>query len=419
MQRLCVPMAIVLLGAPAASGYYYNWTGGTGNWNVASNWDIGSFFGLPKSTDYATIGNGGSAIVSAPATIRTTYVHGNSMLDIRDDLLMPSGQLRIGEASVGHVVQSDGLMQASTLQFGENFGNPGGTYELSGSGRIMVNLAYIGKRSPADMMQTGGSFETPGVVELGWGRSSTYHLLGGSFAAETLSIAGADHPGWPGSQSVFEVGAGGVLEVQALRIAEQSDNSGVFRILAAAADITVTQSLSIYGGWQAVPGSNVRMEGAGLDIRSTSASAVEGLANTSFVFDSAPGVAQLVEVASADLGDTPSRALIGFQIGSIAVQSGEVRLVDNADNQGDGAGNEVLYLDSLRLDAGSSIDLAGRTIYTRTAVIDPSAMVTDSVGGGEIRPLVPEPGMIAIVMISSAIGVGRRRCAEPVRLGSK
>jgi hypothetical protein len=273
----------------------------------------------------------------------------------------------------------------------------------------VVTLAYIGKRSPADMMQTGGSFEAAGVVELGWGRSSTYHLLGGSFVAETLSIAGADHPGWPGSQSVFEVGAGGVLDVQTLRIAKQSDNSGVFRILASSADITVTENVSIYGGWQAVPGSSVRMEGAGLDIRSTSASAVEGLANTSFVFDGAPGVAQLVEVASADLGDTPARAAIGFQIGSIAVQSGDVRLVDNADNQRDGAGNEVLYLDSLRIDAGSSIDLAGKTIYTRTALIDPSAMVTDSVGGGEIRQLVPSPGMIAIVMISGAIGVGRRR----------
>ncbi len=45
----------------------YTWIGGTGNWNVASNWSPGSPAGPLKATDTATISATGGPYLDFPS----------------------------------------------------------------------------------------------------------------------------------------------------------------------------------------------------------------------------------------------------------------------------------------------------------------------------------------------------------------
>ncbi|MCK4660917.1 MAG: hypothetical protein KAV82_15460, partial [Phycisphaerae bacterium] len=93
---------------------------------------------------------------------------------------------------------------------------------------------------------------------------------------------------------------------------------------------------------------------------------------------------QEVEVLAPDAGAVvhPEDPML-FPIGEVRVgpNPASVVLVNNHDNSGS-RGDEMLYIGNLVVEAGSTLDLMGTTLYYQEAATD--GTIADSVGGGEL-----------------------------------
>jgi hypothetical protein len=82
------------------------------------------------------------------------------------------------------------------------------------------------------------------------------------------------------------------------------------------------------------------------------------------------GSVQHLEVMSADLGNVPAGFVNNFAYGTLALASGNsVQLVDDANNSG-GAGHDALYVASLVVPSGTTLDLNGLHAYARSTQIN-------------------------------------------------
>src|SRR5262249_43445081 len=110
---------------------------------------------------------------------------------------------------------------------------------------------------------------------------------------------------------------------------------------------------------------------------------------------------QLLEVMSQDLGNTPSGLSHNFAYAALAVGTNTlptaVRLVDNAHNSA-GTGPEALYVNTLVVTAGSTLDLNGHHLYARQAQVA-GTVVNGSVtllgDGGPLNLNSAAPGSIS------------------------
>jgi len=92
-------------------------------------------------------------------------------------------------------------------------------------------------------------------------------------------------------------------------------------------------------------------------------------------------VPQFLEVMSQDLGNVVAGFNNNFAYGTLAVGSNDyVRLVDNAHNS-TGTGPEALYVNSLIVPSGATLDLNGLHLYVR------SAQVNGTITGGSLMRL--------------------------------
>src|SRR5437773_1272065 len=97
---------------------------------------------------------------------------------------------------------------------------------------------------------------------------------------------------------------------------------------------------------------------------------------------------QSLEVMAQDFGMSGDGFNRNFSYGTIALANNTyVRLVDQADNA-PGTNAEALYVNSLVISTGSTLDLNGLHLYTRAAQID------GSIAGGAIIQ-IPDSGVIA------------------------
>jgi RHS repeat-associated protein len=104
------------------------------------------------------------------------------------------------------------------------------------------------------------------------------------------------------------------------------------------------------------------------------------------------GDPQPLEVMSRDLGATPAGFVHNFAYGTLVVSDywfrGSVRLLDTADNS-PGADPEALYVDTLIVRPGCTLDLNGLHVYARNTQISGTAR------GGSIT-VVPDGGPIGL-----------------------
>lgn len=221
--------------------------------------------------------------------------------------------------------------------------------------------------------------------------ATTYTIIGngggaqiasGNAAASTLSLG-------PGSLHM----SGGTLSVGTLRV----NSGGLFQIDNAAVGVTVSDSLSIYDGGQfaATAGATVHMTGSQFDNQSTTAGDLGGLGHVTFVFEGGIATLDNFEVGGQDFGPTPAGLSDNFALGGLTLggaNAGNLQLVDFNDNQPGWAGSEALYVGSLSVGDGSTLDLNGLTLYYQSGTIDPGATIL--LNGGSLV-LLPEPGTCA------------------------
>ena len=322
---------------------------------------------------------------------------GKGTLTINDFSGMSGGELscgseHIGDAGDGHFVQSDGNHSISHgLYVGGDSGSSG-TFELSG-GQLSCGSESIGYAGDGHFVQSDGNHSISYGLYVGGdsGSSGTFELSGGQLSctdervgrhgdgrftqsggANIVSdelLIGTQFDG-NGSYSISK----GSLSVSSLKVNVlhlYHDGSGLLEIDGADAHITVRDTLAFgsSGAYlSAVPGSVIHMTGSAFENQSKTESNLAGLSNLTLIYDDqTEGTVDPFEVAGVDRGRHPAGFVNNFALGGIELhEQAFLQLVDsryNGNTFGVGGTAEALYLSSLTLQSGSTMDLNSLHLY--------------------------------------------------------
>jgi hypothetical protein len=282
-------------------------------------------------------------------------------------------------------------------------------YRLAG-GELIADAVYLGQSyggggGTTRFIQTGGAVRSNRQISM-YGPQTTYIIDGGELTARRL-----------------EVGAQFVLDDPNYFVPD----SATLAIRNAAAKIEIRGELLMGGGsrFQAVPGSTIRMTNPEPNLNdwqtlpssrfrnlSFEPDDLAGLQNLTLLFDGmTSGVASTLEVAGRDLGFMAAGFQRNFALDALHVggeNPASLRLVDLIDNQRNGAGNEALYVDTLIVTAGSTLDLGGLKLYYRHAQV-----AGDVIAAEGALLAAPEPKAAALMAAAAPLAmlVCRRRGA--------
>ena len=171
------------------------WTGDTGNWSEATNWDNGE----PTSLTYAYISNGGTAQV-LEADEQCYHVYLGEIEAQTGAVEMTAGQLStacayVGLQGSGAFTQTGGTNLVTESLYLAYEAGATGSYELSGTGQLSAGSEYVGYDGTGSFAQTGGG-NTTGYLSVN--STSEYEFSGGTLevtdSAEvlgTLDFAGS------------------------------------------------------------------------------------------------------------------------------------------------------------------------------------------------------------------------------------
>ncbi len=279
----------------------------------------------------------------------------------------------------GQFVQSGGqCLIADHLNIGRN----GGTalYDLY-DGVLSSKAEAIGDGDGAGQFtQFGGSNTVTGILGIG-AFGSSYVLSGGSLSAGSLSLQ--SYPSAPALLNVTNPSAH--------------------------VDLSTLLDFGAYSGFSAVPGTTIHMTGAVFKNENTSPAALGGLGNLELIFEGGLAALDTFEAAGRDFGAVAEGFDGNFKLHCLHLgggQIGQVQLVDSYDNQPTWTGPEALYVDSLILGPGSSLDLNGLALYYISGSIDPAAVI--ALNGGRLTQ-VPEPAALTLLVLGGLALMRRRQ----------
>ncbi|MBA3483813.1 MAG: hypothetical protein H0T51_18570, partial [Pirellulales bacterium] len=256
--------------------------------------------------------------------------------------------------------------------------------------------------STTRFLQTGGTLVSNRRITM-HGPETSYIIDGGQLTARRI-----------------EIGAQYVLTNPEYVVPD----SATFAVRDADSQIEIRGQLLLGGGSQfrAVPGTAIRMtnpeqplEGDWLALPASSfrnlsfdADNLSGLKNLTLVFDGHTNEASTFEVAGLDFGPGPGGyqhnfALAGLTLGGDSPAS--LQLTDLIDNQRNGDFNEALYVDTLIVGPGSTLDIGRLNLYYRHAEI--AGTVLSSTGALLAATQVPEPAAATMLLVAATLGYGR------------
>lgn len=348
----------------------------------------------------------------------------------------------------------DGLLAAHHIELefsgGGCFYQEGGEVELSGGLTMDEESSYdlvSGILTSNGAGGEGAFTQSGGATHFGRLAVKDYTFTGGELTADTHVVGASEQTGQftqtAGIQTVqgsLELGSpeegfydagtgtmtvsGGTLDVGSLDISPLSSwaeqfydyykwrsGIGTLAITDAGVGVTVRDELrfGIYSHLQAVAGTTINMAGASLINDSETPADLADLANVSLVFaEPQPAEFATFEVAGQDLGPVATGydqnfALASLQLGGPA-GSARLRLVDARDNQTSWDGAEALYVDTLVIEDGASLDPNGLNIYFRNggdpkelrpgdADLDGQVSLTSDGGTSDLDVLLANAGM--------------------------
>ncbi len=291
---------------------------------------------------------------------------------------------------------SDGLPTSDDLCRIEN----GGTCTINSAGAVAADF-YVGNsggktgnfviNAGTDLTVSNGFgvWNSGSITQNGGSVSGIYRLYfsGGqyTFAGGSLTSCIVD---WSGA---VDISGGSLISTDYIRL-----KSGA-KLTADAGSV-----ISIAGSWGAPLWSNAATDAG--------ATGLAGLNNVTV--DYGGGYDRPVgnfEVAGTDMGAVMAGLTENFALEGLNVASSTgtvaIKLVDASDNSA-GAGNEALYVETLNLYAGATVETNGFNLYYLNGTIDANATVDTSGGGGIYQ--IPEPATMSLLVLGG-IGVLIRR----------
>lgn len=345
----------------------------------------------------------------------------------------------------GSYTIADGTLDADWIIVGDQWGFGGGPSVMwQDGGSVSADSLRVGSVMPAFITNVGPLAAAPAdlivlpdpPIEIE-PNESIYYMNGGELTLDYMvleaysSASGAfiQSGGAVAVESSVAVRDNGRLEIRAgdFRAGVLGDRTasimgGQIAILgdAQAARVSLTNAWALNKGTQLeiAPGAAVRfVSPTALDSSllppatfcnyGTNPQDMTDLANLTLIFEQGDSVVSTFEVAGRDLGNVAAGFEGNFALGSLVIggeQAGRVQLVDLIDNAASWEGAEALYLDSLTILAGSTLDLNGLNLYCRQYDLGIGATVM----GGQIT-IVPEPATVSLLVLGGALLLRRRR----------
>ena len=449
--------AVLSLAGPAwgwnDGNLQWNNTGTDGDWFTTGNWDewdstanagAGGWVAghVPTGSDYAYILNGGTANVNtggSTALASRLYMGASGSDDTQ------RGKLAVG---------TDG-----DTDFGRVYAyQSGSTITVTGDGNFDGYRTYLATGS--SITNTGTHMDT-GFYEMyiaaytGGGTTTTYNLQAGGLLKGTNLAVGYENEAY----AVLEQ-TGGTCQVTHVRIADYDRTRGTYNLSGGVLDaynvivddygyyynatkyssgtwnITNAPTITIktllqFGGnanltsndctFTAPAGAVIHMPGSKFENRCLGADGKDaklaGLNNVTLLYDgTAEGDVDDFEVGGADKGYTDETGLTNnFALEGLTLAGGAgsgIKLVDLRDNHADGADNEFLYVETLKIMDGTVLDLNGLTLVFKT--FDAAGTGSWVAGEGEVVAnggaiyQIPEPATMILLGIGG-VGVLLRR----------
>ena len=296
----------------------------------------------------------------------------NAMLTIKDGLTLN------GTATLG------GTNAYGTLDFA-------GTQALGGSGTLALAgtglTAFQNNAGQTVFFYDGLTLDAGTTLTIGFGfvgygnyataQAGTALVIQGTVAADVADGTG------------ITVNAGSVTDVGTIRVATGSSLS------------VTTGPLTVNGQGilDVQPGGTLGISG-GLVGGTQNADRFQPLGSVSLNGTGTSAVPQLLEVMSQDLGNVSAGFDRNFTYGTLSVAPGNyVKLIDNAHNSS-GTGSEALYVNSLVVPAGATLNLGGLALYVRFAQVGGTVTggtLSRLAGGGPLTFATPTPGSLQAV----------------------
>lgn len=408
-----------------------NWAGATGGlWSEPSNWNPP---GLPGSGSDTVLGNSGGgdnrAVLNIAgetticslalgatgsgrqaleiATGSILHTNGDVTVQSGGDILMQGGELRSDVVhNQSNTIRGFGFVTADVINAGRIEGQSGQTLTLRSLNVTNQGSGLIRAPIGSSVIFESGLVVQQGQLNVGVNATLAFSsavtnssggqiiLSGGGLGAVGLTNAAGGLIRGFGSIDSSVVNHGDVLTIADAQIVGDLNNEGTIVIQSGL--LTVTGSLSgsgtiLGGNFGGRDGESGMLIAGNFDLGVRSGGTFDLSRSTlQMAGDPSRGV-QTLETLANDAGsmDAASSDSSLMWIGTLRIGPTEttVRLVDNRDNA-EGHGSEVLYVHDVVLDAGVTLDLAGRSLYYhRITPADPLAetsgvRVIDSVGGG-------------------------------------
>jgi RHS repeat-associated protein len=426
-------LALLCLTSPPLRAATVTWVGGSGDWNTAANWSTGV---LPGPSD--------DVVIDRPGEILVTHSSGTHT--VRSVLSQEAFQLSGGSLTVSNTVQvnnafnlsgSATLRNATVLEAigGQvitvtNFASPTLDGVILGADVIVYNGCYL-------YIANGLTFTGGPTITLNSSSSLSYLWL----SSGTQAVGGTGQIVLAGSLATLYLGnllapvtlgtnvtvrGQGIIAGPTPLINQgtiQADVAGQFltfnnttttnvgTLKAQNGATLAVQSYSAYssGDLEISSGSTLNFNGAATfrsenslvsqpsgtlrltgSLLGTSQSPLlfSPQGSTVFCCFGTAASPQLLEVMSPDAGANPAGLSGPFAFGSLALASStKVRLVDTSHNS-PGSGPEALYVNSLSVPAGCSLDLNGLHLYAR------ATNIAGTVIGGSVN-LIPDGGALS------------------------
>lgn len=333
----------------------------------------------------------------------------------------------VGAHGTGTFWHSGGTHDVET-EFGIAYGSGStGRYELSG-GSVSSDVCYIGISGQGILYQTNGDFTVNGTLRLGdrTGSSGTIELYDGTIYAKAQQIgrSGKGHfsqsggtnttpslwlssaSGSPGTYTM----SGGRLSAAVIYVGATT-SQGRLEITDNACAVEVLDRLVFAeaSAVQIAEGVVINMKGSTFENKNTDPTDLLDLANLTLVYEGGTDGFDPFEVSGIDVGGLEEGFDTNFALGTLQIGSeiapGQVQLVDLFDNSPTWQGTEALYVETLMIDAGSSLDLNGIDLYCQVLANGGGSIIEN---GGSIT-VVPEPCTISILSLGAFILHRRRR----------
>jgi RHS repeat-associated protein len=314
------------------------------------------------------------------------------------------------------VLVTNGLVLNSLMEIGDGRVFCAGSQAISGSGQILLGQ-YSSGLFAGPPGAGGGASLTPGLglgSTLTLGAGITVHGLGGVIDPNggTILNQASINCDVPSGQIILCYDGGnftnlGTLSATAPRAAiSTAANAGIRTSLG---------SVLVQSGATVDFGGDVRFDGASLltmepgstfgtrgNLLGNSVNADDFMPFGTVVFDGTDTFTnpQLFEVMSQDLGNNAAGFAANFAYGAVALASNTyVRLVDQSRNS-PGTNAEALYVNSLVVPTGATLDLNGFHLYTRGSQVNGLVLggsVSHVAAGGAVAFGSPADGTISTV----------------------